>query len=259
MCTLVILRRPGHDWPLLLAANRDELRSRQSRPPARHWPEWPDVVAGLDVAGGGSWLGLNDHGLVAAVLNREGELGPQAGKRSRGELVLEALDHAEASQSAGALADLHPDAYRPFNLVIADPRDAYWLRHGGDGEIRVHPIPPGLHMLTAGELDDARQPRISCFLPQFRAVVEPDPARGEWGAWLALMQRRDCEPQQPPTAAMNLDGLRVDGQDFGTVASSLIAVPAYPGFSQRPIFLHAEGPPDQASFVPVDLAAGDSA
>ena len=107
---------------------------------------------------GGSWLGINDHGLIAAVLNREGTLGPQSDKRSRGELVLEALDHAEAGDAAGALADLQPDAYRPFNLVLADPRTAYWLRHGGDGEIRVHPIPAGLHMLASSELDDFGQP-----------------------------------------------------------------------------------------------------
>ncbi len=256
MCSLVILRRPGHDWPLLLAANRDELRGRAALPPARHWPDWPEVVAGLDRVGGGSWLGLNDHGLVAAVLNRQGTLGSQADKRSRGELVLEALDHAEAREAAGALADLHPDAYRPFSLVIADPRDAYWLRHGGDGEIRVHPIPAGLHMLTAGDLDDAGEVRIGRFLPQFRAVAVPEPTSGDWAAWIALLQRRDTEPEQSPAAAMNLHGLQVDDQDFGTVASSLIAMPAYPGFNQPPIFLHADGAPDQAAFVPVDLGQG---
>lgn len=265
MCSLVILRRPGHDWPLLLAANRDELRVRASRPPARHWPDRPDVVAGLDVDGGGSWLGVNDHGLAAAVLNREATLGPQPGKRSRGELVLEALDHAEAGAAAGALADLQPHAYRPFNLVIADPRDAYWLRHAGDGEIRVHPIPPGLHLLTAGELDDPRQPRIARFLPLFRALAEPEPLADPladplndpltgWQEWIALLQRRDSEPGQGPATAMNIDGIQLAGRDFGTVASSLLALPAFPGL-QPPVYLHADGPPDRVPFVPVDLGA----
>ena len=97
------LRRPGTAWPLVLAANRDELASRPARPPARHWPDRAEVVAGLDVQAGGSWLGINDHGVVAGVLNRTGTLGPAAGKRSRGELVLEALDHADAGRGrAGA-------------------------------------------------------------------------------------------------------------------------------------------------------------
>ncbi|MGY9055065.1 MAG: NRDE family protein, partial [Alphaproteobacteria bacterium] len=36
MCTVVILRRPGHAWPLLMAANRDEMRGRAWSPPGRH-------------------------------------------------------------------------------------------------------------------------------------------------------------------------------------------------------------------------------
>ena len=131
MCTVVLLRRPQAPWPLLLAANRDELRSgRGGRRHgigriARTWSP------GLDVQAGGSWLGVNDDGVVAAVLNRVGSLGPAAGKRSRGELVLEALDHADAAAAAAALVDLDPDAYRPFNLLVADARDAFWLRHAG--------------------------------------------------------------------------------------------------------------------------------
>ena len=247
MCSLVILRRPGHAWPLLLAANRDELLGRPSRPPGRHWPEWPEVIAGLDITGGGSWLGINDHGVAAAVLNREGTLGPEPGKRSRGELVLEALDHAEAGAAAGALADLHPDAYRPFNLVVADPRDAYWVRHGGDGEIRVHPIPAGIHLIASTELDDREHVRVRRFLPLFAAASAPDPEAGDWHAWIALLQRRDVHDDNP-ASAMNLGPVRLVNADFGTVASSLIALPAYPGFDRVPVFLHADGAPDRATF-----------
>lgn len=270
MCTVVILRRPGHAWPLLLAANRDELRSRPSRPPARHWPDRPDVVAGLDELGEGSWLGLNDHGLVAAVLNREGTLGPAAGRRSRGELVLEALDHAEAKDAAGALSDLHPQAYRPFNLILADPKDCYWLRHGGDGDVRVHKVPDGVHMLASRELDDPAQPRIARFLPLFRAAPEPMPAEdgGDWSGWTPLLATRAGDIASFPSPsrsevesesaaeAMNLDGIALDAGDFGTVSSSLIALPAYPGFDALPVFLHADGPPDLADYTQIAIAPG---
>ena len=94
MCTLVILRRPEAHWPLIVAANRDELADRPWKGPERHWPDRPDVTAGKDLTAGGSWFGVNDDGLFAAILNRPGTLGPKEGKRSRGELVLEALDHA---------------------------------------------------------------------------------------------------------------------------------------------------------------------
>ena len=113
MCTLVMLRRPEARWPLMVAANRDELSTRPWQGPARHWPDRPEVVAGKDMTAGGSWLGVNDDGLFAAILNRPGTLGPADGKRSRGELVLEALDHAEAKVAAEALADLNPEQLPP--------------------------------------------------------------------------------------------------------------------------------------------------
>ncbi|NCC27332.1 MAG: hypothetical protein EOM22_04050 [Gammaproteobacteria bacterium] len=253
MCTFVILRRPGHAWPVLIAANRDEMRTRPSRPPGRHWPDRPEMRAGLDLESGGSWLGVNDHGLVAAVMNRQGTLGALPGKRSRGELVLEALDHAEASEAAGALADLDPAAYRPFNLVVADPRSAYWLRHGGDDAIRVHPIVPGLHMLSASELDDLGEPRIAEYLPRFVAAQTPDPDADDWVAWrnlLASNQGLASHPGRPdagPEDAMTFE--RPDG--FGTRSSALIAIPLYPGYGSGPIWLHAEGRPDESEFFSV--------
>lgn len=247
MCTFVILRRPGHAWPLLIAANRDEMQTRPRRPPGRHWPDRADVVAGLDLESGGSWLGINDHGLVAAVMNRHDSLGPLPGKRSRGELVLEALDHAEAGAAAGALADLDPAAYRPFNLVVADPRDAYWLRRGEDDVIRVHPIAPGLHMLSAGDLDDRSHPRISANLPRFVDAPIPDPDHGDWTAWRDLLGSRHRPWDSEEEAAMTFE--RSDG--FGTLSGALIAVPAYPGYGSAAIWLHAEGRPDRTDFVPV--------
>ena len=250
MCTLVILRRPDHDWPLLSAANRDELRDRRSAPPARHWPDRPEVVAGLDQEAGGSWLGLNDHGLVATVMNRTGTLGPAAGKRSRGELVLEALDHAEADAAAVALADLNPAAYRPFNLVVADRHHAYWLRHGGTGPLRIRPIPPGLHLLSATELDDPDAPRICFNRPRFQAAPAPRPAANEWTAWRSLLAGTDYPPSLGPEAAMVLDY----PNGFGTRSSALIALPASSGRDARPQWLHAEGRPDRAAFAPIALS-----
>lgn len=249
MCTLVILHRPGHSWPLLLGANRDEMVNRLSAPPGRHWSDRPEVVAGLDRLGGGSWLGLNDQGLVAAVMNRTGTLGPESGKRSRGELVLEALDHAEADQAAQALADLNPAAYRPFNLVVADPRQPFWLSHRGDGRIGVRQIPPGLHVLTAGDLDDLTQPRIRLHLPRFRAAVTPDPELGDWEGWKTLLASRVHAAPHGVETAMTFDL----PNGFGTLSSALLALPRYPGYSERPRWLFAAGPPDRAPFLPVSL------
>ena len=70
MCTVIVSIGASRDWPLLLAANRDEKLDRPWLPPACHWPDQPDVLAGRDVLAGGTWLGINRAGVVAAVLNR---------------------------------------------------------------------------------------------------------------------------------------------------------------------------------------------
>ncbi|HEX6113335.1 MAG TPA: NRDE family protein [Geminicoccaceae bacterium] len=281
MCTLVLSRRPGAAWPLLLAANRDELADRPALPPARHWPDRAEVVAGMDLQAGGSWLGINDHGVVAGVLNRPGTLGPAAGKRSRGELVLEALDHADAAAAAHALSDLDPDAFRPFNLVIADNRDAFWLRHAGAlpgfalrtasgawREIAPHhmpdaalggaarptaierrAIPAGVSMITAHDLNDLASPRIRRYLPQFRGAPTPDPSYDDWHGWIALLADRDSEDGDPHGAMTVV----TDGA-YGTLSSCLIALPA----RGTPVMKFADGRPDQVPFEPVPLRASRS-
>ena len=100
MCTVILLRRPGHTWPLLMAANRDERIDRAWDPPAAHWPDRPGIVGGRDRSAGGTWMAANGAGVVAAVLNRPGSLGPAPGKRSRGELPLVALMPASDCDSA---------------------------------------------------------------------------------------------------------------------------------------------------------------
>src|SRR5258708_30786579 len=169
MCTLVMLRRPDHPWPVVIGANSDEMIGRPALPPARHWPDRPEAIAGLDQLGGGSWLGLNDWGVAAAVLNRHGSLGPAAGQRSRGELVLEALDHPDAVAAAEALSHLDPAAYRTFNLIIADNRDAFWLRHAGGADIDAWPIPEGLSLIDSGELNRPNNRRRAPPTPPRRA------------------------------------------------------------------------------------------
>src|SRR3546814_16318516 len=104
MCTVVVLRRPGEAWPLIVAGNRDELLDRPWREPARHWPDRPEVVAGLDELAGGSRLGPNDHGAVAAILNRPHPPGPSPDKPSPRPPVLGAPHHAPHPRPPHALA-----------------------------------------------------------------------------------------------------------------------------------------------------------
>ncbi len=125
MCS-IILRITGEK--ILIGANRDERIDRAWDPPGNYWPEYPGIVAGRDRTAGGTWLGLNQRGMMAAVLNRHGTLGPQAGKRSRGELPLLALAEPSLDAAAAKIRALDAGAYRSFNFVLADAATAILFR-----------------------------------------------------------------------------------------------------------------------------------
>lgn len=219
MCTLILLRRPGHPWPLLLAANRDERLDRPWDAPGRHWPGRPDVIGGRDRTAGGTWMALRG-GVVAAVLNRPGSLGPVAGKLSRGDLPLMMTGHPTAADAARAAARLDAGLWRPFNAVVADARDAFFVRGTGAGRAEVIPLGEGASVVTAHDPNSPESPRTQRHLPRFQAAAAPDPGRGDWRGWEALLA-------DDGGGAAALTVPPVDG--FGTVCASLLALGATGG------------------------------
>lgn len=215
MCTLVLLRRPGHAWPLLLAANRDERLDRAWEPPAEFWP---GITGGRDASGGGTWLARSRQGVVAGVLNRPGSLGPAPGKRSRGELPILALGAASAASAAERITALDAGRYRPFNLVLVDAATAWFIKGLGEGRPQAEPLAEGVSMVTAHDPNDLGSPRTRRHLPRFEAAAPPDPDAGDWVAWEALL--RDGSGER----AEQLWVLPMNG--FATVCSSLIALGA---------------------------------
>ncbi len=247
MCTVITLHRPDHVWPIVIAANRDELISRSWDVPAGYWPDRPGVVAGRDRSAGGTWMGLNRHGVVAAVLNRPGSLGPAANKRSRGELPLFALEQPTARRAAEALVALDAGQWRGFNMVLADRTGGWFVRGVGHGHPHAEPLPVGLSMVTAHDPNDRDSPRVERHLPRFQAARAPEPgargggdwSAGDWGDWPDLLADRSGRAGEQ---------LNVTPRgEFATVSSSLVALPA----DGAPIWLFAPGPPHAARFAPV--------
>ena len=182
-------------------------------------------------------MGINDYGVVAMILNRTGSLGPQEGKRSRGELPLEALDHADAESAIEALAQLDGRAYRPFNMVIADNTKVFWIKADGRARIKCYPITPGYHMLTAHDLDDMESSRILNNKPAFEQAEIPDPEHGNWTAWQEILAQGRGMCFHLPNG-------------FGTVASSVLALSAV-GSEQKPVWLYTHSAPTHGAFTPV--------
>ncbi|MBX6373302.1 MAG: NRDE family protein [Acetobacteraceae bacterium] len=254
MCTVILLRRPGHAWPLLLAANRDERLERPWDPPAAYWPDRTTVIGGRDRSAGGTWMALDTRtGVVAAVLNRPGSLGPAPGKRSRGILPLLALEHPSAARAALHLERTLPaEDWRPFNVVVADSRAAFFLRGLGSGRPQVEALAEGITVVTSHDPNDLTHARTRRHLPRFLAAPPPDPERPEgWRVWEELLADDGFDPAVGVAETLCVPPLN----GFGTVCSSLVALGADGALQWR----FAAGPPCKARFEDIHLTCSGDA
>ena len=112
MCLVVVAQNLHPDFPLILLANRDEFHDRPALP--MHWWETPDVLAGTDELGGGTWLALNKAGDIAVVTNFR-ENPPYVGPKSRGELPLRFVQSTDSTE--GFCKALPVAEYSGFNLL----------------------------------------------------------------------------------------------------------------------------------------------
>ena len=195
MCTLAIYFKVTRSYPVVIAANRDEFLARPAGNPttlAHH----PHVVGGKDLKAGGTWLGINEYGVVAGLLNRRAVEGANPDVRSRGLLCLDALGQRNAADAARFARAQRGSDYNPFNLLIASREEA-WVAHNRDGVIAMVPLTPGLHLLTNLDVDDFECPKISRSYSKFARLGEHaefrrDPVAMQDGA------RRDSRRSRNP-------------------------------------------------------------
>jgi uncharacterized protein with NRDE domain len=135
MCLILMAWKVHRAFPLVVAANRDELHARPSAA-AGFWTDHPPVLAGRDLQAGGTWLGVSRAGRFASVTNYRGGHDPQAAE-SRGALVSRFLLGDEAPEKF--IAGLKPAGYSGFNLLLADRDEFWWLSNRGDGAKRLAP------------------------------------------------------------------------------------------------------------------------
>lgn len=223
MCTLAIYFQIFDGYPVVVAANRDEYLDRPALPPTT-LGERPRIVGGKDLRAQGTWLGINQHGLVAGLLNRRSaESGPnEANLRSRGLLCLDALQHASAADAARYLARQRARDYNAFNLLLASPEAAFVAYNRG-GEIEIVKLTPGMHLLTNADVNDFECPRISRSYSRFaelgqREDFARDPVAGR-GALAELLAdhstQLDARTGRPNSLCLHLG-------EYGTRSSSLI-------------------------------------
>lgn len=218
MCLILVAWQAHPDFPLVVAANRDEFHARPTAPIAP-WADAPQVLAGRDLEAGGTWLGITRSGRFAAVTNVR-EPGAPQGERSRGRLTAGFLTGDAAPADYAAAIETH--AYSGFNLLLAD-RTSLAYRSNRDGAARR--LAPGIYGVS-NHLLDTPWPKLEAARARFREALQTLP--DESGFFDLLADDEIVPDERLPSTGVTLEWERrlsaifVKSPQYGTRASTLL-------------------------------------
>ena len=256
MCLLVVRWQPDEDYPLVVGANRDERLDRPATALAVLAPVDPRILGGRDHLAGGTWLAVNEHGVVAGLTNQPSVGGRDPSRRSRGELPLQLARAPSAAAAVDALVgSVRPGDYNPVWLVVGDRRDLFFVDLGREPGPGADRLAAGLHVMENRALGIP-----SAKVDQVVGSVTGATAHGEdlWSVLprvladhtLPVDRADEIELPRPPGSAERPPGIRaacVHTDGYGTRSSTLVRVPASKG--HRPDVKVASGPPCTTAFV----------
>ena len=252
VCTLAIYFRMLPQYPLLVAANRDEQYDRPSSPPQLIGNE-PQIVAGRDLRAGGTWLGINQHGVVAAILNRRVNSRnvsfPDA--RSRGLLCMDLLGQRSAAQAESFIHE-HQGSYNPFTALVADLESIHVAYNVGR-KILAQRLGDGLHVFSSAADFDLHSAKADRAYALFGRVGEKLRQDGPELDVIAELRSALSDHSLPAGSTDAGDAICVHRDGSGTVSSSIVTVASADGRSET---FYCPGAPCRNHFgkaIPLEL------
>jgi uncharacterized protein with NRDE domain len=249
MCLILFAWKMHENFPLVLAANRDEFYERPSAP-AAFWEEAPDLLAGRDLREGGTWLGITRKGRLAALTNYRDPKSLKTGAPSRGRLVSDYLRSREIPEAY--LHRIAPDAdrFNGFNLLVGDPGDLFCFSNRG---IRER-LDPGIYGLS-NHLLDTPWPKVergkSMLKDLLKEQKDPSPE-----ALFALLADRTRPPDDllPDTGVglaweRVLSPLFIESPVYGTRSSTALLIDRRGGVTFAERVFNGGGDPRTARFT----------
>ncbi len=224
MCLILFSYETHPVFKLVVAANRDEFYNRPTAALAG-WTDKPDLLAGRDLTGGGTWLGVSRQGRLAALTNYRDPHTLKPGAPTRGLLVTRFIEGAMSGRRYLEALSLTADQYNGFNLIVYD-RDGLWYFSNREGIVR--PVAPGIHGLS-NHLLDTPWPKVKRGLALFKTATAAETVSPE--RLLELLE----DQMSPPTRELPETGMGttwerilapifIKSEIYGTRASSIVSI-----------------------------------
>jgi uncharacterized protein with NRDE domain len=249
MCLILFAWKMHENYPLVLAANRDEFYDRPSAP-AAFWEDAPDLLAGRDLRDRGTWLGITRGGRVAALTNYRDPASLKIGAPSRGMLVGDYLRGREIPEAYLHRIAPGADRFNGFNLLVGDTEDLFCFSNRGARER----LDPGIYGLSNALLDtpwakvERGKTALSALLKE---KMDPSPE-----ALFALLTDRTRPPDDrlPDTGVglaweRILSPLFIESPVYGTRSSTVLLIDRRGGVTFVERVFNGAAEPRTARFI----------
>ncbi|MBX9799114.1 MAG: NRDE family protein [Burkholderiaceae bacterium] len=225
MCLIVFAWHVIPDMPLIAAGNRDEFYDRPAKP-ADWWEDYPQIYAGRDLQGGGTWIGVTREGRFAALTNIRAPSEMRDDAPSRGALVTNFLAGSMSPDEYVAELKTQQQEYNGFNLLIGDSKQLVWYSNRGDGDERNgKALGPGIYGLSNSLLDCA-WPKVVRTKAQFASLLCQGAPED---AYFEMLTDTTCASDcRLPKTGVSIERERllsavcIESPDYGTRVSTLV-------------------------------------
>jgi uncharacterized protein with NRDE domain len=219
VCLILIALRLGKDYPLVIAANRDEFFDRPTQ--AASWDTQGRILCGRDLRAGGTWLGITRDGRFAALTNYREPQDFRANAPSRGALVMDFLRGGLAPHAYLAGLSDSANEYNGFNLFVAD-KNEFWFYSNRGGMARE--LDPGLYGASNAMLDEP-WPKLERAKTKMRGQI---PSIHRDGLMSILLDTDQPDDKDLPDTGVGIEKERllapifVRSETYGTRCSTVI-------------------------------------
>lgn len=223
MCLILFAYKVHPDYKLIVAANRDEFYKRPTAP-AQYWEDHPEILAGRDLEKMGTWMGITRNGRFAALTNYRNPHEVADGKRSRGELVANALLYeGNMKEYMGKLIETK-EQYPGYNLLAGDIDELYYFSNiGGD----LQKLEPGIYGIS-NHLLNTDWPKVIKGKERLSKLMNGS-QEGLIDELFTLLQTSDPAPdEQLPKTGVSLEMERmlsplfISSEHYGTRSSTIL-------------------------------------
>jgi uncharacterized protein with NRDE domain len=256
VCLLIALFQVVDDAPLIVAANRDEQFARPAVTMTVLRERDPRVLGGRDELAGGTWLAVNEHGVVAGLTNQPAPAGRDASKRSRGELPLAFTACRTAADAIReVIPELDPARYNPCWMLVGDRDALFSVGLAGGRQPAVTQLGPGRHVLENQPFGTptAQNGQVAALVAQVPGAAGPAAAADALAGVLSDHRPAAAHPTSaaPPAPGATgrvrpaeLSAACVHTPTYGTRSAMIITVAA----GGPPQLRVADGPPCEVPF-----------